>query len=889
MSVDLPTTDVVRGLTSTEVEESRLANGANSFSELPTKTIWDFLKEAASDPVLRILILCAVASIALGAYTGHYIEGIAITAAVIIVTLVGTLNQMRAQSEYTALDAVAQRERVRVIRGGEVEEVDSEELVVGDVVEINTGDIVAADMLFARGNDLLVNEAHITGEPDTTKELGEHLYGSSRILDGSGRGIILTVGDNTTFGKIRQEIAQKDKTTPLQERLAKLAVTIGTGGKWAAIVTFLALIISGFARNEVDLELSEDFVTFLIDAVTIAITIVVVAVPEGLPLAVTISLAFTTRRMAIDKALVRELEACETMGAATIVCTDKTGTLTAGHMTLHSAEFIGLAWSSDELETIGRHQQAGEPFRDFAEAIAINSSADLIEREGQTVVAGNSTEGALLRWIVGQGIDYRPIRDSADVAIRREFNSTRKHMLTAVRRGGDSLTVYMKGAPEIVLGYCTSLLAAHGEVHAISDEGKERIIETVRDAARRGYRTLGLASASKPEATAPDDIDQGLRFDGLLIISDPLRPEVPDAVARCRKAGVRVMMITGDIRETATEIGRRSAIVSDGDLVLEGDEFRSMPDADVIERLPRITALARALPDDKKRMVELLQSQGDVVAVTGDGVNDAPALVTADVGFSMGSGSKVAREASDIVIVDDNFVTLVRAIRWGRSVFENIRKFLQFQLTINVVALTTAFVAAVLGYGTPLTAVQLLWVNLIMDSLAALSLALEPPTDELFDQPPHGRNEPLISKSMWTNIIVMGVFMFGVLAVVLTTGLVIDKNVFADDDANDLYRNTFVFNTFVWLQIFNWFNCRSVRFHRNPLKGLFKSTTFLSVVAVVIVLQILIVEFGGDVFSTDGLTARDFFKCILVGATALPVSWAIRSWGRAKNPDNHAA
>ncbi len=885
MTIETPTTDVVHGLSHAEVDESRRIHGANTFSELPQKTIWDFVKEAAGDPVLRILILCAVVSVALGAYTGHYIEGVAITAAVIIVTLVGTLNQVRARNEYTALDAIAQREKVRVIRNGQVEEVDSEELVVGDVVELNTGDIVPADMRFARGNDLLVNEAHITGEPDTTKELGEHLYGSSRVLDGSGRGVVLTVGDGTTFGKIRQEIAQKDKTTPLQERLAKLAVKIGMGGKWAAIVTFVALIISGFARNDVDLEWSKDFVTFIIDAITIAITIVVVAVPEGLPLAVTLSLALTTRKMATEQALVRELSACETMGAATIVCTDKTGTLTAGHMTLHSAEFAGIGWTIDELETVADHADAGAPFAALARAISINSSADLLEREGQTVVAGNSTEGALLRWIVSQGVDYREIRDSADVTIRREFNSTRKHMLTAVRApgSGGELTVYMKGAPEIVLGHCTSSLAAHGQDHLMTDETKERILETVRDAARRGYRTLGLASAVRPGSTAPDDIDAEMRFDALLIIADPLRAEVPDAVARCRKAGVRVMMITGDIRETATEIGRRSMIVTEGDIVLEGAEFRDMPDIEVLAQLPRITALARALPDDKKRMVELLQSQGDVVAVTGDGVNDAPALVTADVGFSMGSGSKVAREASDIVIVDDNFVTMVRAIRWGRSVFENIRKFLQFQLTINVVALTTAFMAAVLGYGTPLTAVQLLWVNLIMDSLAALALALEPPTDELFDQPPHARAEPLISKSMWTSILTVGIYQIAVLAIVLTTGLVIDEHVFADSDANDLYRNTVVFNTFVWLQIFNWFNCRSVRFHRNPFKGLFKSTTFLSIVGIVIVLQTLIVEFGGEVFSTDGLTAGDFLKCVLVGATVLPVSWAVRAVGRARS------
>jgi P-type Ca2+ transporter type 2C len=937
--------DISTGLSSAQVEDSRARSGTNTFSELPQKTVWDFLKEALADPMIRILMVAAVVSVVLGLATGEWIEGVAIVVAVAIVTAVGTINQLRAQSEYSALDAVAQRERVKVFRDGHVAEIEAEALVVGDVVELTTGDIVPADMVFARGADLLINEAHITGEPDTEKEEGEPLYGSSRILDGSGRGVVTSVGDATTFGKIRREIGEKDKTTPLQERLTGLAEQIGTGGKWAAVVTFFAFVISGFVTGELELEASSHTAQYLLEAVTIAITIVVVAVPEGLPLAVTISLAYTTRRMAADKALVRELAACETMGAATIVCTDKTGTLTAGHMTLHAADILGQGWTADELETIADHPEAGEPFRELAKGISINSSADLVEREGQTVVAGNSTDGALLRWLVSQDIDYRSFRDNADIEVRREFNSTRKHMLTAVR-DGEQLRVYMKGAPEIVLRHCASVLGHGGESRPLSDELRERLVDEVRDAARRGLRTLGIASGVKPLGTPHDDIDLDLRFDALLIIADPLRAEVPEAVERCRRAGVSVMMITGDIRETAAEIGRRSGIVSEGDIVLEGDEFRDMSDDDVKERIPRITALARALPDDKKRMVELLQSVGHVVAVTGDGVNDAPALVTADVGFSMGSGSKVAREASDIVIVDDNFVSLVRAIRWGRSVFENIRKFLQFQLTINVVALSTAFLAALLGFGTPLTAVQLLWVNLIMDSLAALALALEPPTDDLFEQPPHGRDEPLISKSMWINIITIGIVQFVILAVILISPWFVEKypeipearidavdDVFdaiddedevraaeqvaegqasgalTDDDVqecgefdksdcedqldeleeeNDFYRNTFLFNAFVWMQIFNWINARSVRFHRSPLKGVLQSHTFLAVVAAVIVLQLLIVSFGGDVFSTTQQSGGDWLLAIAIGATMLPISWALRAFGRARFPEETA-
>jgi len=398
----------------------------------------------------------------------------------------------------------------------------------------------------------------------------------------------------------------------------------------------------------------------------------------------------------------------------------------------------------------------------------------------------------------------------------------------------------------------------------------------VRRSAERGLRTIATATGYKPLETPDDELERELCFDALFVIADPLRDEVPGAVDRCHRAGVRVVMITGDIKETATEIGRRCGIVDgDHDLVVDGDVFRVSPDEYVRPRLPKLAVLARARPDDKQRLVQLLQGQGDVVAVTGDGVNDAPALATADVGFSMGSGSKVAREASDIVIVDDNFASLVRAIRWGRSVFENIRKFLQFQLTVNVVAVAVAFVAAVGGYGTPLTAVQLLWVNLIMDSLAALALALDPPSDDLFDQPPHGRTEPLISPTMSANILTMAIYMFAVLLLAITTDLLTNT-------PDDALRNTMVFHAFVWMQIFNWVNCRSVRFERSPFKGLLRSRGFLLVVGVVIAAQTIIIEHGGEVFRTVSLSPGQHLACVAMGLTVWPVAWLIRVLGRER-------
>lgn len=866
--------DVIHGLTAAEVARRRAA-GTNAFSPLPTKSGWQLFSEAFGDPMLKILLVCAGFSLVLGAFTGHWIDGIAISVAVLMVTSVGTYNQVRALRDYTALDAVSRKTAVKVVRDGRVQEVDSEELVHGDVFEVNTGDVLPADARYVKGAELLVNEAAITGEPDTTKTVGDELFSSSRVLDGSGRAVVTEVGDATVFGQARLATGARDKTTPLQERLDALASRIGKVGAVAAVLTFSALVLSAVARGEAPpFGLTADFAEFILDALIIAVTIVVVAVPEGLPLAVTLSLAYTTRKMAQDKALVRELAACETMGAATIVCSDKTGTLTAGTMNLQSAEVGGQLWGPEVLAVVGRDEAQGPLFSSLARSIAVNSTADLVERDGEVVVAGNSTEGALLKWLAAQGFDYRRERDSAAVAVRREFNSTRKHMLTVTDSGDGTWQVHMKGAPEVVLSHCTTIATEAGPVDL--DEARAgAVMESLHQSAGRGNRTLGFAEGRVAAGTDQDHLDEGLTFTGVFVIADPLRPEAPAAVELCRRAGVRVMMITGDIVDTAKEIARQAHIMVPGDLALEGPAFREMSDDEVRADIGRLKVLSRALPDDKKRLVELLKGEGDVVAVTGDGVNDAPALVTADVGFSMGSGSKVAREASDIVIVDDNFASIVRAIRWGRSVFENLRKFLQFQLTVNVVALATAFTAALAGYGTPLTAVQLLWVNLIMDSLAALALALEPPTDELFDQPPHGREEPLISRTMWTNVLAIGLYMFVLLIVVLTT------DVFTDTTDSD-YRATFLFNTFVWLHIWNEFNSRSTRFNRSPFTGLHRSYTFLWVVAVIVALQFLIITFGGEVFSTVPLSLRDWGVSISLGATVLVVSALVRAVGRLR-------
>ncbi|NNE74465.1 MAG: calcium-translocating P-type ATPase, PMCA-type [Acidimicrobiales bacterium] len=848
--------DLTNGLTDAEVAESRQRAGANSYSPLPKKSVFDFVWAAFKDPMLQVLIVAALISIGLGFRHNDYLDGIAITIAVLVVVGVGTMNELRAQRDYAELENISAQESIRVVRNGHVVELATTELVVGDVVEVNVGDVLSSDLEFARGTTLLVSEAQITGEPETRKNLGDDLFGSSRILDGSGRAIVKAVGDDTVFGRIRTEISEADKTTPLQERLEDFAGKIGMVGAFFAVLTFVALLFSDLVRDELDFAMNLEFWERALEILTIAVTIVVVTVPEGLPLAVTLSLAYTTRRMAQEQALVRELAACETMGAATIVCSDKTGTLTYGHMDVAWLWIDGQEIRPDAFCRLDSVDKAV-----LARAISVNSTADLVERDGEIIVAGNSTEGALLQMLASHDHEYHQIREGHDQLERIEFNSERKYMATVADVNGLP-EAHVKGAPEIVLGMCATT----------SDH--DAILAHVDDAARRGYRTLGFASGP--------DLDN-LTFIGLAVLADAMRDEVPASVQRCRNAGVDVMMITGDIAATAFEIARQAGIADTEDQVLTGPDLRAMTDHEITERLDRTKVIARALPEDKSRMTHILQEAGEVVAMTGDGVNDAPALVAADVGFSMGSGSKVAREASDIVVVDDDFTTIVRAIRWGRAVFENIRKFLQFQLTVNVVALGVAFTAALAGYGTPLTPVQLLWVNLIMDSLAAIALTLTPPSDTLYEQAPHGRDEPLISRFMWINIIGLGVYMFGVVWLVLGTDLL------ADGARDDIARTSVVFNVFVFLQVFNAFNARTVRPRRNPFAELASNTSFLFIIGLIILSQVVIMLIGGSVFDTQNLTANQWLWSVLIGATVLPMGFVVRRIAAAlRSAENRA-
>ena len=878
-------TDVELGLDPAAVDTQRVRFGANRFPEIRGKSLWALFGSALNDKTLIILLGAAGLAIAVEVLRGrldashspHYVDGLAILAAVLVATLVTTFNEAKAAKEFRALAKERADVPVKTLRGGHVAEVSIHDLVVGDLALLGSGDRVPADGLLLSGVDVRVDQSMLTGESMEVSKGAADLELMAGVIVNAGTGTLLVtaVGTSTEMGKLQQALVGDDSDqTPLQERLAKLADHIGLFGLGAAILTFLALSISAFARNELPMAFDLTVGAALLEFAIVAVTIVVVAVPEGLPVAVTISLAYSVRKMARDKNLVRRLASCETMGGATVICSDKTGTLTKNQMSVERLWIDGQA--NEDLDAVDQALR-----QRFAELAAINSTAHLDRDDtGGLSYVGNPTECALLAQADAWSMPYSPLRAAADVAHQIGFTSDRKRMSTLVRTdGGGRLLV--KGAPDTLLERSTSLHRALGAA-PLTDADRAAIDEAVTSMSAGGQRTLALAYRDLPAgadldaaAADPEHLESELVFFGLVGIADPVRPEVEAAVKAARAAGVSVKMVTGDNKIIAETIARQLHLLGPADVSLEGPEFRAMSDAEVEKILPTLRVLARSVPTDKLRLVSLLRKQGEVVAVTGDGTNDAPALKAADVGFSMGiSGTEVAKEASDIVILDDNFASIVSAIRWGRSIFANIRKFLQFQLTVNVVALVTAFGAAVLGFGIPLNTVQLLWVNLIMDTLAALALAVEPPTDALLRQPPHGRTEPLISRSMWTSIGAMSAVMIAVLFAIMWGDFLVPAG------TSHQVRLTFVFNVFVWMQLFNEINARSTTFDRGVFEGLAGSHLFIGVLLTTAALQVLIIQFGGRFFRTVPLDGALWLRSVAIGASVLIVGALLRAAAR---------
>ncbi|KAJ6231027.1 cation transporting atpase [Anaeramoeba flamelloides] len=891
------------GLTLAEQKDNfsnrRSVYGENRFDEPPHTPFWKLFVETFKDTTLIILIIAAVVSLALGIFvednSGGWIEGTAILIAVLIVSLVTAINDYQKEKQFRALNGVKENIDVTLFRQtskdaeiGEEVQVSVYEINCGDILVLKGGDKIPADALLfteIQGGDLRINEASVTGESkDIKKSLEEDPFVKSGtlVVSGEGRAVVTGVGMNSQYGRMKLNFNEPDPPTPLQDKLDKMAILIGKIGLYCAILTvgvLFIMIVIDWVRHGWD----KEFISEAVEAFIIGVTIVVVAVPEGLPLAVTISLAYSMKKMMKDNNLVRRLASCETMGNATNICSDKTGTLTQNIMSVTQAYLFGTHYEKiPKKKTFIR-----ENLKILNESIAVNSRAFLEEDEkGRITEVGSRTECGLIRMIQKFNFDYKKCRVENNPRTLHAylFNSEKKRMTTilnGVDEEDQNKIVYSKGASEIMLELCNRSLTETGEIIELDKSSKKEVTKILNEMASNGLRTLALTYKEFEEydekmLEEQENFETDLILIGIVGIKDPVRDGVPDAVLQCQKAGITVRMVTGDNILTAKHIARECNILTEEGTALEGYKFRKMSREEKLEVVPTLQVLARSSPQDKYDLVKLLMDLEEVVAVTGDGQNDAPALKKANVGLSMGiTGTDLAKEASDIVILDDNFTSIVTAVMWGRSVYDNIRKFLQFQLTVNLVALSTAFLAAVSGKGTPLKAVQLLWVNLIMDTMAALALGTEPPTRKLLDREPYHKRESLLSNIMIRNLVGQGVYQLIVLLVILYAGSKIwGYDIDIEDEKIHLY--TILFNAFVMCQVFNEINCRKIDDDNRIFKGMFNNKIFVAIVVITAAVQAVVVEVGGSFFSTTGLTWQEWITCVAIGLFSIPVGFLLR-------------
>ena len=784
-----------KGLTDQEVLQNRQKYGMNLLTPPKRPSIWKLYLEKFQDPVIKVLLVAAAFSLLISIIESEYAETIGIFFAIFLATGIGFYFEYDANKKFDLLNAVGEETPVMVIRNGKVHEIPKKDIVVGDVVILNTGDEIPADGVLLEAVSLQVNESSLTGElmvNKTTDEAHfdeEATYPSNSVMRGTtvtdGHGVMCVerVGDATEIGKVaRQATEQSQEQTPLNLQLTKLANLIGKVGFTIATLTFVI-----FTAKDLYVHLNNTTITdwhqwleiarIVLKYFMMAVTLIVVAVPEGLPMSVTLSLALNMRRMLKTNNLVRKMHACETMGAITVICTDKTGTLTQNLMQVYDAK---LDESQKNL---------------IAEGIATNSTAFLEEKEGEGKPSGvgNPTEVALLLWLNEQGMDYISLRNQAKTVNQLTFSTERKYMATLVDSSVlNTRVLYVKGAPEIVMGKCN-----------LEESRVKQYNEQLLAYQNQAMRTLGVAYKVIPENSSTDCAELvkegGLTFMGIFAISDPIRPDVPDAVKKCQSAGIRVKIVTGDTPGTATEIARQIGLWTSEDTErnrITGVEFAALSDEEALERVVDLKVMSRARPMDKQRLVQLLQQKGEVVAVTGDGTNDAPALNHAQVGLSMGTGTSVAKEASDITLLDDSFHSIATAVMWGRSLYKNIQRFIVFQLTINVVALLSVLLGAFLGTELPLTVTQMLWVNLIMDTFAAMALASIAPSMDVMNEKPRKRTDFIISPVMRNNIFGVGA---GFL-IVLMGLLAFFKNM---PGGMDVHHLTVFFTIFVMLQFWN--------------------------------------------------------------------------------------
>ncbi len=900
-------TDPKLGLCGTELSEENLtkrkeAFGVNEFEYPPPKSFLQLCRDALDDLTVQILCVAAIISLGIGAgLKKHreeygYLEGIAIVLVVFVVVFLQAYIDYVKEQKFRQLNSIKDNYAVKVVRNGEVHAVTAGEVLVGDVVEVSAGDKVPADGVFLEGSKLRADEAAMTGEPigiAKSHDKDPFLLSGTTISEGSGRMAVVAVGSNSQWGVILKTLIVEPSSTPLQDRLDVLVVTVGNFGIGAAIATFVASMIRWIVNgSEGEGWDGVEILDYLINSVTI----VVVAIPEGLPLAITLGLAFAMRKMMADQNLVRRLEACETMGSATQLNADKPGTLTQNRMTVTDAYLGGTQYDSVPPKDI-----ADEFAALLAESVCVNSDANLAHNENGTIDhIGSKTECALLQMVedlrtAGKGnlpastnFAYVAGREKHEVAQRYHFTSARKRMSTAVPMNG-GVRLHVKGASEMVVKLCTKMMQTDGSVTDFSADDLAAAEKAITDMASTGLRTLCIAYVdldTAPGALGEEPPEANLTLLGVAGIKDPIRPETAEAVRLLRQAGVVVRMVTGDNKLTAEAIAREAGILEDGDdgLILEGPVFRKMSQSEKEAVAVKIRVLARSSPADKLTLCNLQKSLGEVVSVTGDGTNDAPALKDADVGFALGiAGTEIAKEACDIVILDDNIASMAKAVLWGRNVFQSIRKFLQFQLVVNVVAVSLNFISAAAGITElPLAAVPLLWVNMIMDSMGALALATEPPSPHLMERKPFGRSAPLVNREMWRNIVVMSVYQLIVCLVLLFAGqdlLGIDET---DGDAHyrTLRVNSVIFNTFVFMQIFSEINSRKIT-EWNVFEGIQDSPIFCFIIFLTIGTQAAFIEgvgrtVVGPAIGFMNLTGGEWAVCIVIGFCALPVGFIAR-------------
>ena len=859
------------GLTDEQVKQSREQHGKNVLTPPQRTSLWKLYLDKYRDPIIQILLVAAFVSLILAFIEKNFMETIGIFVAVFLATTVGFYFERDAAKKFNLLTALSEEQPVKVRRNGKVMEIPRHDVVVGDVVLVEVGDEVPADGELILCNDLQINESTLTGEPVTEKSLeggGDGAYPrnvilrSTMVMNGRGEFVVTAVGDATEIGKVaKKSTEQTSVETPLHMQLDKLAKMISKVGSVVSVAAFFIFLIHDILTNPA--WGGKDYfymAEIVLKYFMMAVTLIVMAVPEGLPMAITLSLALNMRRMLKSNNLVRKLHACETMGAVTVICTDKTGTLTQNKMQVSALEL----------------KQGDETLLDTA--IALNSTAEL--NEGKPI--GNPTESALLLWLDAQGKDYEELRKQVNVLKQLPFSTERKMMATLAEVDGETY-LFVKGAPEIVMKKCIIEDRMLRQTAEELDEWQHKAMRTLAFAYKKVETSIMRTSrTSTAEVVALLDAND-LQLQAIAAIADPIRPDVPAAVQECRHAGIEVKVVTGDTAATALEIGKQIGVFedepenigADGSMtsldqqMITGEQWEALSDEEAYERAKDIRVMSRARPTDKQRLVAMLQKRGEVVAVTGDGTNDAPALHYAHVGLSLGSGTSVAKEASDMTLLDDSFKSIVNAVMWGRSLYRNLQRFLFFQLVVNVAALLLVLGGSVIGTEMPLTVTQILWVNLIMDTFAALALASLPPSHEVMNDKPRKASDFIINKSIGFGILFCGIVFFLVMFALL---------VYCERRGKggvDVHELTMFFTTFVMIQFWNLFNAKALMSHHTAFRHFLKDKGMILVLVLVLVGQWIIVTFGGEMFRTTPLSLHEWL--LIIGSTSV-VLWAGELW-----------